>query len=40
MGTDFTFPGFEMDDTFQTLKLRLVNENRMRENKSTYLKLC
>lgn len=29
MGTDFTVPGYEMDETFQTLRLRVVNENRM-----------
>lgn len=29
MGTDFTVPGYEMDETFQTLRLSVVNENRM-----------
>lgn len=29
MGPDFTVPGYEMDETFQTLRLRVVNENRM-----------
>lgn len=29
MDPDFTVPGYEIDETFQTLRLRVVNENRM-----------